>query len=405
MENKFTFIKPFFLILLSVFFTGFAAAQDYTQNNGAYYITEDEDGKQEVHQQFTWNKDDNVLKYVFVMEELNRKGNYVEIVREETSKAKIETILEAGKYRYKIYAYNFLDQLEIETEWIDVEIIKAYQPKISDAIPGVIYMEEEQDGIFTINGSNFTEDTTFSLSTSHKNEDGKYKAEVLEAAKNGSHVKIQFDPKVFDTGKYSLIATNPGGLRYFHDYVVIKWKKPMDFDVSLGLAPLFVLYDSTIPKEIYFGSIFFPVSPNLRLTYIPLKKKTMSFGVALSTTGTWLYNDYDNRYKVSGILAMSNLQLVYQKYLYKRKLMLDVHAGAGVTAFLDTRFTFPLSDGTSIKAEAFNSFYVNANAGFCFQYYFTKRFYLEAGVDFQHSFIKDMPFGTIEPCISAGYQF
>lgn len=401
MEDKKFFRIKNLLVLCAVFLAVISGtSQLHAQNSGttAYYVTEDEKGNQTVIQQFSWEKDNDVLRYEFILEQKDKKGNFKEIVHEETEKNLIETSLQAGEYRYKIMAYNFLNRLEVETKWIYIEIIKAYQPKISDVSPSTIYMEEEQDGYFIIEGSELSSDTTFSLSTSHKNEDGKLKAEIVETQKNNKKVKIFFDPEDLDRGDYSLIATNPGGLRYFYDSVNIKWKKPTDFDVSAGYAPVFELYDGTI-KE-YFGSHAMPVALNLRLTFIPIKNKRDSFGAALSFTGAYIWENTQG-YFVYSLPVIANLQVVYQKYLYKRQIMLDLHAGVGLTAFMGTKFKFALD----VVSQTFNGAYINANAGACMQFYFSKRSYVEAGIDYQHSFIPGMPFGTLQPSLSVGYQF
>lgn len=401
MADNYSFIKKFFLAVMLIF-TSFVTVFAQTAENSAYYITEDENGRQVVHQQFRWNKNDDVLKYTFLMEKKNKNGDFVQIYKEETVETKVETTLEAGEYRYKIYAYNFLGLLEVETEWISIEIIKAYQPTITGISPSVIYLEEEQDGKFWIDGTDLTENTLFSLSTSHKNEDGKYKADILDVNKNNKHVQLQFDPDDLDTGVYSLIATNPGGLRYFYDSLQIKWKKPIDFDVSAGYAPLFVIYDDKLSH--YFDSFFFPISPNVRFTFVPYKKKTSSFGVALSATGNYFRNPTEN-YTITGLFGMANFQLVYQKYLYKRKFMMDIHAGAGITGFYDFKFAYPVNGEQYVYSVPFNNIYVNANAGICFQLYLSKRMYMEAGVDYQHTFMEDMMLGTVQPSLSFGYQF
>lgn len=372
----------------------------FSQNtdNSAYYITEDEEGNQVVHQKFSWDKSDDVLKYVFVMEQKGKNDEYKQIIKEETKVNSIETSLQAGQYRYKIFVYNFLGLIEIETDWIHIDIIKAYQPKITGVSPGLIYIEEEQNGIFNVDGGDLTENTLFSLSTSHKNADGKYVAEIVEVNKNNRHVKIHFNPDELDTGNYSLIATNPGGLRVFYDSVVIKWKKPIDFDVSLGYSPLYVVYDDTF--EDFFGSSFVPVAANLRMSFIPLKRKTYSFGIGLSNYAGYINNKTD-AYEVSSYLALTNLQFIYQHYLYKRKIMLDIHAGPGLTFLVDSKFNYPMN----ITSKPFNSFYINVNAGLTLQTYFTKRFYAELNVDYQHTFLSDMMFGSIQPSLSFGYQF
>ena len=138
-------IKNISLLILFMLAGTFAFAQ-------TYYITEDEKGNQTIMQTFSWEQDENVFKYEFIMEHLV-KGNWVEIEHQELTENKIDLSLAAGSYRYKILLYNYLGFLETETDWIEAEIIKAYQPKISSVSPQNLYLEEIQDGIFIVERS------------------------------------------------------------------------------------------------------------------------------------------------------------------------------------------------------------------------------------------------------------
>ena len=109
-------IKKFSVLILFMLAGGLAAAQ-------TYYITEDEKGNQTIMQTFSWEQDDNVFKYEFIMEHFT-KNNWVEIEHKELTENKIDLSLAAGTYRYKILLYNYLGFLETETDWIEVEIIK-----------------------------------------------------------------------------------------------------------------------------------------------------------------------------------------------------------------------------------------------------------------------------------------
>ncbi|MBQ0162896.1 MAG: hypothetical protein KBS84_07040 [Treponema sp.] len=392
MVNKsFKFIRAI-LISLALIIIG---ANCFAQT---YYVTEDEKGNQTLFQTFSWEQDDNVFKYEFIMEHLV-KGKYVEIEHKELKENSIDLSLVNGTYRYKLLAYNYLGFLEVETDWIPVEIVKAYQPKIFDVAPGTIFLEEEQDGIYNVTGSELSSTTEYSLSKNMKNQDGRLKAEILEYDdKHKNKAKIKFDPEKLDVGKWTLVAKNIGGLRDFNQDVVVKWRKAVDLDVSLGYAPIFFISTPEIKK--YFEKEDMWFVPEVRVNFFPVKKRFGYFGVGLS--GCFSGMDYKpDQYQLNTFFFTGNLDFVYQRYFIPKKLCLDLHAGVGVVGFTGMQFSFP----HNIHSEALTSINLSVNAGLALDYYFMKRLYGELGCDFTYAFMKDMQLMFIQPQLSVGWQF
>lgn len=395
MENK--FYKKIRTLIFSLFFVLFSQSVIAQ----TYYVTEDEKGNQTLFQTFSWEKDDNVFKYEFIMEHLV-KGKYVEIEHKEVQGNSIDLSLVSGSYRYKLLAYNYLGFLEVETDWIPVEIVKAYQPKIFDVSPGTIFLEEEQDGIYSVSGSELSSTTEYSLMKGMKNQDGRLKAEILEYDdKHKNKAKIQFNPELLDVGKWTLVAKNIGGLRDFKQDVVIKWRKAVDFDVSAGFAPIIFVASPEIKK--YFNTDVLWLVPEVRMNFFPVKKRFGYFGVGFSGCFSGL-NYKSDGYDLNTYLFTGNLDFIFQKYFIPKRLCLDLHCGVGVIGFTGMQFTFP----HNISSMQLTSLNITANAGAAIDFYFLKKvknLYAEIGCDFTYAFMKDMQLMFIQPQLSIGWQF
>lgn len=395
------------ILVLSIFFLiagTFAFAQEET-----YYIVEDEKGNQTIMQTFKWEKSDDVFKYGFILQQKLPKGEWKTLIEEETETTKYDVSLGAGEYRYKVMAYNFLGNLEVDTGWIDVEIIRAYMPKISDVTPATLFLEEEQDGIFSISGSELREETEFYLIPGKTMRLGGLIPQVLEHNKRNNHVKLQFDPNLIDSNKYSLIAKNNGGLKTSYYPITVQFKKPVDFDVAAGYAPVFFLSDSIMKsksgKDISFNAamgdqMFYFLSPNVRLTFIPVKKKIGNFGVMINATAFPVMSNVAD-YELNGWILMGSAQFIYQFYPIKKRLCLDVHAGVGVFSLLNLGFKFP--HGIEIE-DKMNSLALTANVGLDAQFYILKRLYVEAGVEVGIPVYGWSPL-TLQPQVAVGWQF
>lgn len=388
MENK---IKNIFLTIILLIIPAFIWAQ--TQN---YYIQDTADGATFI-QTFRWEANPYVQKYVFIIEKLNKRNKWEQIDKKETETNSVEESLTAGEYRYKLELYNFLGYVELETEWQAVSITKAYQPKISSVSPRTVFLEEQQDGIFTIDGEELSEDTTIVIQAGTNILDGK----IIQTSRRKNSIKFQVNPDDLDTGKYTITAKNPGGLTDVNKDLRIQFKKPTDFDFAGGYSPILILGDSNFKK--YFESTVYPIAIDLKMTFIPLKKKFGYYGFNFSNTILFLNTD-NTAYSIKAGMLMSHIDFVFQKPLLNKKMFLEFHVGGGITTILNMQFEFPLN----IKSDSLYSMNPCVAAGGSMLFYLNKRLYLEAGIDYNFTINiaeKPLMIHSIVPVINIGWQF
>ncbi len=385
---------------------------------------------QEQWQYLEWEEEnpEYVLRYEVVIEIFSEKTKSFEEIRrimteDNSSKVQVNPLLSPGVYRYKVVSYNLVDVPEVESNWFEFKIYKAYQPEIADIKSaanrtGTLFLEEINDGIFNISGKNLfsipqseTEIsfTQYALLNSRKKNADPVIPEILENEKN-RHLKVYFDLKKLDVGKYNFIATDASGVKSSSDRrseIEIKFKKRVDFDLSAGYVFPVVLYDNTFEK--YLDSNIMPFSAAARASFVPFKHRFGYFGLGIYGTYSRVYADYNN-YQIDGNLINADALFLYQlpvrvkvKNSEKRRhiLTFELHGGAGVSFFNDFKFHF----AHDIVSDPLNSINLNALAGGAVQFYITNRLYTELSADYLMAFLKDMDFGMILPSVSIGWQF
>ena len=439
MENKlFSMNKAIFLFLLLLFSSFvFAEKQKITKDetfsaNLEESILEEETelSAQEMWQYLEWEEEnpEYVLHYEVVIESFSEEaGSFEEIRRimteDNSSKVQINPLLAPGVYRYKVISYNLVDVPEVESSWFEFKIYKAYQPEILDIKSAAnrsatLFLEEINDGVFNISGKNlfalpqnesdisFTE---YALLNSKKKNGEPIIPEILENEKN-RRLKVLFDMKKLDVGKYNFVATDASGLKSGVDRkseIEIKFKKRVDFDLSAGYVFPVVLYDGTFEK--YLDTNLLPLSATARASFVPFKHRFGYFGFGIFGSYSRIFADYSN-YQIDGNLINADALFLYQlpvrvksKKSEKRRhiLTLEVHGGAGISFFNDLKFHFE----HDIVSEPLNSINLNAVFGGAVQFYITNRLYSEFSFDCVLAFLSDMDFGMILPSVSIGWQF
>ena len=442
MENKvFSIYKAIFLFLL-ILFSSFVFAQeqkpaDFSANledssilGEAEISEETELSAQEQWQYLEWEEEnpEYVLHYEVVIESFSEKaGSFEEIRRimteDNSSKVQVNPLLAPGVYRYKVISYNLVDVPEVESSWFEFKIYKAHQPEITDIKSAAnrtatLFLEEINDGVFNISGKNLFElnqneadisFTEYSLLNSRKKNSEPIIPKILENEKN-RRLKVQFDMKKLDVGKYNFVAADASGLKSSIDRrseIEIKFKKRVDFDLSAGYVFPVVLYDGTFEK--YLDTNLLPMSAAARASFVPFKHRFGYFGFGIFGTYSRIFADYNN-YQIDGNLINADALFLYQlpvrvkiKNSEKRRhiLTLEAHGGAGISFFNDLKFHFE----HDIVSDPLNSINLNAVFGGAVQFYITNRLYSELSVDCILAFLSDMDFGMILPSVSIGWQF
>lgn len=389
----------------------------------------EEESGEKAWQILEWEEEEPlfVLKYEVVIEELNTKTlEFEEINRLMTEdnipSIQVQPFLMPGRYRYKVITYNLIGMAEVESDWYEFSIYQAFKPVVTNITVDInksstIYLDELNDGNFTVNGRNLftgqegptdTSFTTYAL----ERIDGKKKLvpEVTEHSDNNRHMQIHYDMKDLDIGKYHFVATDASGLRSDEEErneIKIKFRKWCDFDVSAGYGCPVVLFDDTI--EEYFGSKVWPVTAVAKMSLIPFKHTYGYLGLGIQASYTRMYNN-TNSYDLDGNFMTALGNFIYQLPVYlhakdsvrrRHILNLELHGGAGVSFFNNFVYHFP----HNIDSEPMNSIDLTFDGGASVQIYITQRLFLEPNCDFIMAMAPDMVMGFVQPSISVGWQF
>ncbi len=348
-------------------------------------------------QRLKWESVEHALKYRITVEQRGKAGKWERIAEAESATNEAEVSLAAGNYRYRIAVFNLLEKEAITTDWIEFEVIRAYQPGLSDVSPESIYLEEESPGTFRISGERLMPETAFTL-VPYLRTGRAIRGSIESVERKGNRAVISFPPDAVDVGSWTVRAVNPGGLSATSKPVKVAFRKPRDLDVSLGYAMGFVPFDSTIRD--YFGSTVLPAGMTARVTAILVKRSFGRFGLACSGTLTGKRYGQDT-YDISTMIAFARLYVAYQRPLIKNKLMLDARLGGGLGGLRALHLDYE----NDISSPDFTTWSPAASAGLALQYYLKKRLYLEAGCDFDVAFMNGMTLGAVLPGMSAGWQF
>lgn len=358
------------------------------------------------------------LRYEVIVEQRDKRGRYTEILRmqtkDNTSQIKIEPALEPGFYRYKVISFNLFNVAKADSDWEEFTIYKAYKPRVSGTSVSVnlnsnIYLDYENDGVITFEGRNLfmpsdnPDDISFSDYVLKEDKGRKIlPAEILEHSDNDRKIKFRFNMEDLDVGKYQLVVRDASGLTNDPDsgnLLTVRYKKWMDLNISAGYVCPFVLFDDTIQE--YFGKMMFPLSGTARLTWFPYKRRWGHLGIGVSASYSWMMAEMDG-YKLKSNLGMAHLYFAYSHPFFNKRLSLEAHVGAGVTALLGYQFEFD----HDIKSDPQSSLNISFMAGVAGQFFVYKHLFVEIAADFVMYFIPDdMTFGAVLPAAGVGWQF
>ena len=383
-------------------------------------------------QYLEWQEDfpEYVQKYEVVIEEKkDDKSDWSEINRlfteDNTTRVQIQPLLTPGLYRYKVITYDLIGIPEIESDWFEFNIYRAYLPQVRSVEASVthsstIYLDEINDGLFTVNGRNLFElqegptDTSFTnyevVNIRRKNADPVV-PNILEFSDNNRRLKVQFNMDELDTGTYYFTAVDASGLRSENskdNTFTVKFRKAVDFDVAAGYTcPVLVVGDRI--KE-YLNTSVLPLSANAKISFMPFKRRFGYLGIGVDATYSRLMTKTDG-YDLDGNYICGNALFIYQLPIrvkskkdntkLRHVATLELHGGAGLSMFQNTVFHFP----HDINSEPLNSLDISAMAGISGQIYFTNRLYAEVGADFVMALMENLPMGYVKPVAAVGWQF
>ncbi|MBQ9206639.1 MAG: hypothetical protein IJ158_08000 [Treponema sp.] len=392
-------------------------------------------------QTLSWKKDENAWYYRVELQ--NLASNKLAIFETESNSASLSLV--PGKYRYRVMAYDVLKNSGAKGEWLSFEVFQAKKPEIKNINEKLKNLGKTGKVALSVDIKNISEGSKVELV--RETQEGSFSKDGENAENSGGNEDKETGTVYFDTvpaGKWRLRITNPSGLTTESEPFEVKEKKkkgeeiPREykhFTISLGGGILFNPYDGTLLERNnvnYFGQEIIP-SLSAKVQYLPFTKKRDHFGFALSFLGTQLFYRSD-AYKETTMLGSLNLKAVYHRAVISDTIFIALKAGGGVSllksdinykdgsgvnidigynktpAFLtDISSARSVSDGAGSTGSAISenktSFYPCVQGGISFVWMPFTRFSLEAGADFTHIFISNMPTGIITPYVALGFKF
>jgi hypothetical protein len=340
-----------------------------------------------------WKEQQNVLYYEAEIEK--QAGELWEgIVSGKTETPFFEFSQEPGTYRYRIRAYDFLERPGPVSNWLQFEILSAWQPELLRFSPEGFYLDENPSWVITIFGRNLAEGIEVSMEGP---QGSRIKPETITVGQSRNEARLMFNYRQLDMGSYTIHVTNPGGLTAEIQTFRIAFRKPVDINVSAGYKPLLPFYGYI--NEL-FGAAFFPIGAYSRLSIIPVKQPWGYVGFEIEPAWNYILIA-KNTYEIQAQMPGAAIYGTYRRWFANRAIALDLRIGGGIYSALDYHLTFDRGNTDSIIV-----LIPALAAGASVQWLVKKPFFVEAGLDFSHFFTVDNPSpGYLRPFAGLGWQF
>jgi len=359
----------------------------------AGYFVDYNEGRPKFIQRFEWDIDEYALYYEVLI--LVYDNGYREYLKDTTEDDFLLLSLPPGKYRYSVTPFDLLGIRGETSEWIEFEIMPAFQPVINSFSPEFFYLDKNSARVLRITGDNLFEDSLFYL----ESQTGVLVPEKITIV-NGREATLVFNDLELIPGDYDIYIKNPGGLDTSVGEFVIGYQKPTDFFLKLSWAP-------AIPISGYLLDI---LGPNIFLFGVSLSLETVSSsrgffngGMELAASVFFLdpiislqpgSDDFLNSSNIAGETSFTSFDLnfVLQKRFNSNRMAISFRFGFG----------FVILNSFEIFEEG--DMIVQLNLGADFYVRLFNNFYLEAGVDF-NSHLWPASSGIIKPRLGFVLQF
>ena len=163
--------------------------------------------EKEFSQTLSWEEDENAFSYRVELQSLEDKS----LQSFETEDSSIKLKLKPGKYKYKIYALDFLGRDASESDWQDFTVIKAMKPVIEDLPANLLVADNEKvDFSVPVDVSSITKETTAVIVNTKSKEEIKGSLKFITRGEEIIASDAVF-PEVSE-GNWVIKITNPSGL-------------------------------------------------------------------------------------------------------------------------------------------------------------------------------------------------
>ncbi|MDR1374364.1 MAG: hypothetical protein LBJ24_05265 [Treponema sp.] len=378
----------------------------------SFYIERTEEGERFIQRLF-WDE----VRYAYRYEvniEVQGSGDYRQILREFREENFIELSLVPGSYRYRIRAYNILNQPSENSEWVYFRVLPALQPELYSYTQGFSRSSSEGSGDLTeiiLHGMNLQEGADVYLASL---ETAASPVRPLDYLPREEGARLVFTAGSLPPGRYRVYVRNPGGLESSLEITVappsIAGTSVPDngapagtvpgaygersFHVQAEYAPVVPLYGYLFD---HFGKDFYPLGASLRFGVLPFKKPRGGLGLEAAAHWTTQKTTFEGSGQTAHLGAL-RLNGIYQRRLY-RQLFLNLRMGGGIS------FVYGTNEGGENAGSIF-TWMPSASGGVSLRWFIRESFYIETGAEYVHIFSVDDPSpGYILPVIGAGLAF
>ena len=158
-------------------------------------------------QKLSWVEDKNAFDYK--VEIRGVETSYKSLLESDTSF--VEVSLPAGKYRYRVYAFDFLGRQASVSDWRDFTVLKAVQPQVVNKEKTVVPVKDDKKVSIPVDVKSIEEDSKVELVNKETNQVVEGKLDVKVDDKNQLVASEAVFPMV-EEGNWVVKVTNPSGL-------------------------------------------------------------------------------------------------------------------------------------------------------------------------------------------------
>jgi len=368
------------------------------------YFLDYSEGSPKFIQRLVWNKEEYALYYevlIFVDE-----NGYREFLKDTTEDNLFLVSLPPGKYRYSVTPYDLLGIRGETSEWIEFEVIHAFQPVIDSFTPEFFYLDKNNARVLRITGVNLSEESDIYLHSVT----GDLIPEKITIT-NDREATLVFNDLGLIPGDYDICVRNPGGLDTSIGKFVIGYQKPTDFFLKLSWAP-------AIPTSGHLldilGTNMFPFGVSLSLEMVSSTRGFFNGGLELVASVFYLdpvislqpnsnlQMDLLNAVSETHFAAF-DLNFVLQHRFNSNRMAFSFRFGVGIV-IVGSAIS---SSGSYIENIEFfekHDIIMQLNFGADFFIRLFNNFYIEAGLDFNNHFSSGFA-GMIKPKLGLVLQF
>ena len=311
-----------------------------------------------------------------------------------TTETFIEFSYEPGRYRYRVYAYDFLGRETSVSDWREFEITRALEPKVTVRDKVEVEKGSKENLVIPVDLDFVTSESVVVLVDPETNEEIEG---VIEDDPDYPGEKVVVFPPV-KKPDYKIKITNPGGLTTETDLLDITFiKKPYvrkNINIQLGGGTFFSFGESFF--TVYNQTVINPII-NFKISYLPFGSEKNWFGFEVGAQGTNV--NYENSLlSVNLPTEFFELSFLYQYYFIQDVLGLNVKLGAAMG------FTQELITINSVDLETVCYTYPGGLAGLYLIWYPWENFSLELGAECLALYFSGSLTVVVSPVLNMGFR-